>query len=726
MLSKPMINERRRIGDILLDAGLISADQLESALKNQGGSRERLGRVLVALGYLSEEQVARGLAEQLLIPQVTAEEVIAAAPLFARFPRRLVEERQAFPVVETKNSIRLAMVDPLDFAAMSDVQFHTGKTVQPAVATPSLVNLFLRGGSTKGSEVREALRKIQPTDQIEVLEGGEEEDDHDILTLKQAGEAAPIVSMVNMILSEAAKSNASDVHIEPREKDLLVRFRIDGILRDISTLPSYLHPSVVSRVKIMAKMDISIRRRPQDGSTKIKMGEREIDLRISTLPTLYGEKMVIRILDKSRQLLALEDLGILPGDLNVLRSFLARPQGMLLVTGPTGSGKSTTLYAALLQVRSEGVNIVTVEDPIEYQIPGINQVHVNEKAGITFANGLRSILRQDPNVIMVGEIRDRETAEIAFQAALTGHLVLSTLHTNNAVAAITRLVNIGVEPYLVASSVVGVMAQRLVRRNCPNCLASYQPDPMVLAQLHLDQRIEQVRFYHGTGCEQCNFVGYKGRIGVYEILKVDDVVREFIINRASERKILAQGRSAGMTTMEEDGFFKVIKRVTTAEEILRVIPPEEILRDEGVLKKAKEDPPSAEPKENQMGSLVKVILVEGAENSLVELVELLHQAGCSCVVVREPREVLHLLEKYPSSLVISEILLRDSDIGELEKLLRGTDVFRQVPLLAVSNGGKTIGFLKEIGFDWSKVISRPFDATVIRAKIDLWRSAGKY
>ena len=546
-----MVNERKKIGGILLAAGLISQGQLEKALQIQAESGDRLGEVFLRSEMATEEGLARAISEQLGLPRVNPAEVSIPDDVLELIPRNILRTRQVVPLERRNRSLTLAMTDPLDYMTISEIEFRTSLSVDPVVTTATEVMEFLTGKFGGSDHMHEALKSIRTSDQIEILEE-ESEGGDDILTLRKAGEAAPVVSMVNMILSEAIKGGASDVHIEPREKDLLVRYRIDGLLRDMTTLPSYVHPSIISRVKIMAKMDIAVRRRPQDGGTKIRMGEREVDLRISTLPTLYGEKMVIRILDKSQSLRTLEELGMLHKDLELNRSFLNRPQGMILVTGPTGSGKTTSLYASLLYVRSEGVNIITIEDPIEYQISGVNQVQVNNKAGISFATGLRSILRQDPNIIMVGEIRDKETAEIAFQASLTGHLVLSTLHTNNAVSAITRLMDIGVEPYLVASSVVGVVAQRLVRTSCSACQISYDPDPGVFKTLGISAReAENMEFKHGEGCRECHLIGYRGRTGIYEILAIDDTIRELIINRASERRILDVARSQGMTTMED-------------------------------------------------------------------------------------------------------------------------------------------------------------------------------
>ncbi len=565
---------RRKLGDILASHGLLNEEQLRVALEKQRSTGKRLGRILVEEGMIQADVLAGHLSEQLALPLVSSLQGVTYSN-GAMLPRSFMEERRVFPAAMEKNSITLAMVDPLDLVTVKDVQFLTGKTVRSAVTTNDLIDDYLKSSVDTGEGVREALRRIQPADRIEVIEGGDEEKE-DLTALQQGAEAAPIVGMVNSLIIEAVKVEASDIHLEPRERELLVRYRIDGLLRDMTVLPPAVQQPVISRLKIMAKMDIADRRKPQDGSARIRMGDREIDLRVSTLPTIYGEKIVVRVLDKGRRVMTLSDLGIMPEDLSVIRAFLSRPQGMILVTGPTGSGKSTTLYAAIHQVRSPGTNIITVEDPVEYKISGVNQVQVNERAGVTFASGLRSILRQDPNIIMVGEIRDKETAEIAFHAALTGHLVLSTLHTNNAVAAVTRLVDIGIEPFLVASSVVGVIAQRLVRRNCPRCLKPYVPGETVLADLKIPAEEGDGKFQKGAGCDHCRMIGFRGRVGMYEVFRMSGETRDLILGRSSERAILRAARGGGMRTMEEDGLRKALMGWTTPEEILRVIPPEEI------------------------------------------------------------------------------------------------------------------------------------------------------
>ena len=469
----------------------------------------------------------------------------------------------------------IAMADPLNLSVIRDIEFMLGTLVQPMIANSSDINHLLENKKASKFDVKNLIKYIdlKPTEQIEIIEEDHGNDKEEIRRLEKAGKTAAIVNLVNRILSNAVKLEASDIHIEPRQNEILIRNRVDGFLRTITSLPLHVGPPVISRLKIMSKMDIAESRRPQDGCARIKVNHEQIDLRISTAPTSWGEKMVIRILDKKLKLNSLTDLGIPRRVRNRFCDVLHRPQGLILATGPTGSGKTTTLYVALNKIYAEDLNIITIEDPIEYNIPGVNQIQVNEKIGITFATGLRTIVRQDPNIIMVGEIRDQETAKIAFQASLTGHQVFSTLHCNNAVSAITRLLNIGIEPYLLASSLTGVVAQRLVRRNCIFCLEPYTPEEEVLKRLNIVAvRKGKNIFYHGKGCRDCNYTGYSGRIGIFEFLEIDEMIKSLINEGSDENEIFRSARKSGFTTMTENGFSLVLDKMTTLEEVLRVIP----------------------------------------------------------------------------------------------------------------------------------------------------------
>jgi len=522
------------------------------------------------LALADDREVSKTLAEAHgleWIEEIRTAEVPAA--WVRRVPISFARRHRCLPVEEEGERIVVAVADPTDARVLHDLRVLFGRplrvAVAPAAALDQAVNRVYEEGSDRAEEIMEELAEGS-------LEGlaQELEEPRDLL---DAAEEAPVIRLVNGILFQAVKDRASDIHIEPFERELQIRYRIDGVLYPVLTPPKALQAPITSRVKVMAGLDIAEKRLPQDGRIRIKIAGKDIDIRVSVLPTAHGERVVLRLLDKSAVLLDLEQLGLGGERLEAFKSLIRRPHGILLVTGPTGSGKTTTLYAALSRINSRDVNIITVEDPIEYQLQGIGQIQVNPKIDLTFAAGLRSILRQDPDVIMVGEIRDAETAEIAIQASLTGHLVFSTLHTNDAAGAMTRLVEMGVEPFLVASSILAVLAQRLVRVLCPTCHEAYDPPPGALEELGIDPSFAGP-LYRPVGCSECRHTGYRGRTGIYELLSVDDGVRELVMQRANSVAIKEAGRRAGMITLREDGARKVAAGITSAEEVLRVTQDE--------------------------------------------------------------------------------------------------------------------------------------------------------
>jgi len=452
---------RKKLGQILAEAGLISEEQLVQALEEQKKKKEKLGKIIIEKEWAKDEDICMALSKQLNIPYVKLKELEIPKEVIETIPRKQASRKLLFPYKKTGRRLRLAMANPLDYTTIDEIKFKTGLDVSVAVATEEDIREAIDDNYPDEFDL-DLFATMVPSEEVEVLAEERDENEYDVDELIRQSEIAPIVRLTNAILADAIKLQASDIHIEPQEREVTVRYRIDGMMKNIFKVGLPALAPLVSRIKIIGDMDIAMKRRPQDGRTKLKVGNNQYDMRISTLPTIFGEKVVIRVLDQSKAFIDLQELGFGPDDLKALASILTRPQGIVLVTGPTGSGKSTTLYASLNRLKSEVINIVTVEDPVEYQLPGISQVQVNEKAGITFASGLRSILRQDPNVVMVGEIRDAETAKIAFQAANTGHLVLTTLHTNDASAAVTRLVDLGVDPYVIASSLLCVLAQRLL------------------------------------------------------------------------------------------------------------------------------------------------------------------------------------------------------------------------------------------------------------------------
>ncbi len=556
------------LGQVLLGLGLVSEAQLAEAMEIQSRTGERIGHILLEMGAATEADLARGMAEQWGYPYLSLEDARLDPNVAKLLPHALAVRHKCVPIEIRGGRLLLAIADPLNVVAVDDVRLITGLEVDLAVVTEEDISSALSRTYKFGDAVIErVMRETLPDLGVEISD-----EDPSLDQLKALTEEAPVVKMVNLVIEEAVKQNASDIHIEPQRDGIWIRYRVDGVLRDVMNPPRHLKAALASRLKIMAEMDIAERRRPQDGRIHLIAEGRSIDLRVSTLPTMFGEKVVMRVLDQSSTRIGLPRLGFHSKTLALWENAVGKPHGMVLVTGPTGSGKTTTLYATLGKLNTLDRNIVTIEDPVEYQLPRVNQVQVNAKAGLTFAGGLRSILRQDPDIVMVGEIRDRETAEIAVQAALTGHLVLSTLHTNDAAGAMTRLVDMGIEPFLTSSSVIAVLAQRLARTICPRCKVAYSPPSEALGRLGADARLDPgVVFYRGQGCDHCRGSGYRGRIGVYELLVISDAIRSMIVQRASSTEIKAHAVSEGMRTLRDDGLEKVMAGVSTIDEILRVV-----------------------------------------------------------------------------------------------------------------------------------------------------------
>jgi len=550
--------EKRKLGDILISAGIITKEQLEHALKIQRETGEKLGKILVKEGFVTPKQIIEVLEFQLGIPHIDFSKFFVDPEAVKLVPESVAKKYILIPVKKEKDSLFVAMSDPLNIFAIDDVALITKLKVKPLIAYEE--------------EILEAIDRFYgKTSAEEAMKDFEKEyesvnqDDKNIDEIKNA----PAVRLVNSILEQAVKSRASDVHIEPFERDIRIRFRIDGQLQDIMHLEKHTLGPIITRIKIMANLNIAEKRLPQDGRIELKVNGKNLDLRISVLPTIYGEKTVIRILDKGNFIFKIGDLGLSEKNLKIFENLLKIPYGLILITGPTGSGKTTTLYTMLNYLNTVSKNIITVEDPVEYSIDGINQVQVNEKVGLTFANALRSILRQDPNIIMIGEIRDRETAEIAIRSAITGHLVLSTLHTNDAASSVTRLIDMGIEPYLVSSSLMAVIAQRLVRRICNECKEGYIPSEHELKYLGVSgMKID--RLYRGKGCPVCNKTGYKGRTAVHEIMEVTKEHRELINNKASSDVLKELSLKNGMETIRNNCVDLVLKGITTVEEFVRV------------------------------------------------------------------------------------------------------------------------------------------------------------
>jgi type IV pilus assembly protein PilB len=601
-----------KLGEILVRENLITPQQLREALEYQRGSGGRLGSNLIKMGLLSEDVITAVLSRQYGVPSVNLDMFRIDMDVINLIPQETAQKYGVLPISKVGATLTLAMADPTNFFAMDDIKFMTGLNVEPVVASEASVGIAVskyysgtkdidlagavldgdfdaissrlsKAKSSNGdgeerisnSDLSVSLDEFEfsrhENEEVEVLE---DNDEIDLAELARSSEDAPVVRLVNVLLVDSLRRGASDIHVEPYEKEFRIRFRIDGILYDIMHPPLRMRDALISRLKIMSKLDISEKRLPQDGRIKIKVKvdnrSRELDFRVSTLPTLFGEKVVLRLLDKDKLMLDMTKLGFEEHSLEIFQRNISKPYGMVLVTGPTGSGKTNTLYSALQSLNTTETNIMTAEDPVEFNLPGINQVQMKEQIGLNFATALRSFLRQDPNIVLVGEIRDFETAEIAIKAALTGHLVLSTLHTNDAPSTVSRLVNMGIEPFLVATSVNIIQAQRLIRRICKDCKEEVAIAPEALVEVGFtNEDAPNIKTFKGKGCATCNNTGYKGRVGLYEVMEVTDELRELIIIGASSIELRKKAVELGMLTLRESGLYKIREGITTIEEVVK-------------------------------------------------------------------------------------------------------------------------------------------------------------
>ena len=563
----------RRLGDLLVADGLLGQEQLQKALVEQKGSTEKLGSILIRLGFINEEQLIGFLSRQYGVPSITLSQLEIDLEVLKLVPAAIAKKYEVLPVRRMGNSLALAMADPTNVFALDDISFMTNLQVLPLVASQTAIKKAIDRHYESKTEAIASVMQDMSTDlsNVEVVEGDEDSAKIDTFELKESADEAPVVKLVNMVLVDAIQKGASDIHFESYEKVFRIRFRIDGVLHEMLSPPKRLESAILSRLKIMSNLDISERRMPQDGRIKLRYSTREIDFRVSTLPTIFGEKAVLRILDKDALKLDLTQLGFDDWSLEKFTGAIHQPYGMVLITGPTGSGKTTTLYSAIHTINSPEHNIMTAEDPVEYNLKGVNQVQINDGVGRTFAAALRSFLRQDPDVILVGETRDLETAQISIRAALTGHLVFSTLHTNDCPSTIARLLDMGIQPFLVASSLLLLLAQRLGRKICTACKEPYEGDEESLVPYgHVPTGKGKVTFSKGKGCPACNFTGMKGRIAIYEVMPISEELRDAILRNAPTAELREVAQSQGMKTLRQSGLLKVLDGTTTIEEVLRV------------------------------------------------------------------------------------------------------------------------------------------------------------
>jgi type IV pilus assembly protein PilB len=694
--SKKLSGRRKKLGECLVEAGLIDNMTLANALEIQKIQKKKIGQILIDMGVVDDVMIAKALASQLNISLLRLDKIQIPEKIISLVPSELAENHLLIPIKETKKGLLVAMANPLEFYALDDLRFVTQMAIEIAVAPER--------------DILEAIEKYYPKrdlerrldsgpgidEGIEIVQRQEVEDKDvtDIQELLNLTERPPVVRFTNTILADAIKLKASDVHIEPQKASVIIRYRIDGIMREIMKTDRHIHASLVSRIKIISNMDISIRRKPQDGKAQVKYGGNTFDLRVSTIPTSYGEKVTIRILNPATAGVGLEDLGFSPKALEDFANAISVPQGIILVTGPTGSGKSSTLYACLNRLNSPEVNIVTVEDPVEFDIEGINQVQINPGAGITFAAGLRSILRQDPDIVMVGEIRDNETATIACQAAQTGHLVLSTLHTNDAPSAVTRLMDLGIEAFLISSSLVVVVGQRLVRGICQKCKIPEPLSPKFLERLPANiDGDKKATFWKGAGCEACQYTGYSGRLGLFEVLTITPTLREVITPGVSTVVLKKAAERAGFQSMSVDGIRKALQGLTTIEEVFRVAPPEFMEVSKGSIAEPavpEEIGLEESPTEEMMSSIgvvrsQKILVADDNEIILKILTNILESENYHIITAQDGLEALKLALKEKPDLIVTDYLMPKMDGMILIKKLKSQLATRYIPIIMLTS-----------------------------------------
>ncbi|MBN2381618.1 Flp pilus assembly complex ATPase component TadA [bacterium] len=766
------------IVSFLLEKEIIVQNQVDLVLQKLEQKPELIvDDLLIELGLIDELTLAQMKSEFFNVPFIDLIDTAVDLEAAEIVPEQFARKHLCLPYHRSGNIINLALYQPRNISVIQDVEFGSGNRVIPHVATRSAIERSIETAFHINEGISNVLQNITLDSDLEFSEqehDGEEATPDLLEDEARLTEDAPVIKMVNMIVVDAVKKGISDIHLEPHEKFLQVRGRFDGWLKTMMQAPKWMQSPIISRIKIMAKIDISEKRKPQDGKIRLKVDKREIDLRVSTLPTRHGEKVVIRILDQSKSLVSLDKLGMNPTIESQVYAAIQKPQGMILVTGPTGSGKTTSLYSFLAAVQDESLNIVTIEDPIEYELKGINQVQINERAGLTFAASLRSILRQDPNIIMVGEIRDHETAEIAIKAAQTGHLVFSTLHTNDTVSTITRLVDIGIEPFLVSSSVLLIIAQRLVRKICPNCKKEYTPPDWVIHQLKL-ARHKDITYYHGEGCEECNQSGYRGRIGMYEVLAMTPKLRERITARENEDVIKQEAINEGMIPLINDSIQKIRAGITTPEEVAKVIHVEELASSafcprcekptqpefkscpycgqilnlfcESCKKKLEPDwsmcpfcgtqvtkpadfitpdqakdevsaRPQPPPDLKARGLTKPKVLVVDDEPKIQLMVKAsLKQINCEVITANNGEEGLIMVEKHTPNLVISDINMPRMNGFDFCKAMRRNILTAFIPFIMLTSRDSAEDKLKGFQLGTDDYMTKPFDYKELQARV---------
>jgi len=729
-MNKPLENSqpsggRKKLGECLMEAGLIDEKTLAKALEIQKVRKKKIGQILIDMGVADDEEIAKALATQLMIPFLRLGKTEIPQEIISLVPAEVAENYLLIPVKRTEKGLLVAMVNPLDLYALDDVRFLTQMTIDIAISSQGDILQAIERYYPKRDLERDFDSELGIDRGIEVIPPVKKEE-KDVDDLMKLTERPPVVRFTNALLADAIRLKASDIHIEPQRSAVIIRYRIDGIMREIMKTDKHVHASLVSRIKVISNMDISIRRKPQDGRSQVRFRDKSYDLRVSTIPTSYGEKVTIRILDQSRAGMRLEELGISDRALRDFMEVMSRPQGIILVTGPTGSGKSSTLYACLNRLNSPSVNIITVEDPVEFDISGINQVQINPQAGITFAAGLRSILRQDPDIVMVGEIRDTETASIAFQAGQTGHLVLSTLHTNDAPSAVTRLLDLGVEAFLISASLVAVVGQRLVRRMCQECKVPDPLSPQILKQLlPYIGTDKKATFWKGAGCEDCQYTGYSGRLGLFEILMVTPSLREIIAPKVSALTLRKAAESEGFQSMSMDGIRKALQGLTTIEEALRVAPPEAeestrlpIVESPTLEEIEPEAPPPEEPSTSVASVRPQKILVADDNEIMVKILRnILESENYHVITAEDGLEALRLALQERPDLVVTDLLMPEMDGITLIKKLKSQLTTRYIPIMMLTAKDEVDSEVRGIDAGADDYLTKPVNPKRLLARV---------
>jgi len=713
---------KKKLGEILIDAGVITEEQLSNALTLQQGKNKRLGKVLIELGYINDNQVAETLSQQLSLPMVDCNEFDPSKDLLDLVTRQTAETKLVLPLELKGKNFTLAMANPLDWQTIEDLSFETGLRISIAIASEENLLSAIEKLYGSADETWQILNELPSYDNVEfVKEVDDDSKDVSLHSLYQNSEAPPIVKLVTAVIADAVKSGASDIHIEPREKHVQVRYRIDGSLKNIQAYPKQIQDAVISRVKIISNLDITNRRYPQDGRSALRLEKKNVDLRISTLPSVYGEKIVIRLLDASTGLIPLSQLGIDSKILKPLIEIFSQPQGMLLVTGPTGSGKTTTLYSILQQLRTETKNIITLEDPVEYKLADITQVGINDAIGFTFASALRSVLRQDPDIVMVGEIRDLDTAEIGARAALTGHFVLSTLHTNDTISTISRLIDIGLEPFLVTSAVSGVIAQRLIRKICTECKEE-APLPQDAARYGLPL---PDKYYIGKGCPKCNGTGYKGRIGAYELVTMNKTLKKIISKGYTEDELWEAAMDSGTTTMFQAAWEKMIEGMATIEDIISRIPyPHVLLKTENAPAIPSAGTPDHDRGHDQTfapqaarepaGKEQKKALIFDNDEEEIEIIRSALETDGYEVIYSSNGEMVETTKKEnPSLIIINNTQDRLDNLREI----RDNDRFEYTPVICLADTDDKEHEAEGFSSGINDFVYRPIDSEKIRYSV---------